>query len=327
MTRIWVLILLVAGMGLPLAAQEATPETTPDAPANQAVEALVLPAVDPIDISGDISIAGSSTVFPLTEKMIERFEEDGYTDTISDESIGTGLGFERFCVAGDTDIANASRAIRPTEIEQCAAINRTPLEFRMGTDAIVVVVSSANTYLENLTLAELAIAFSSAETWQDVRSEWPAEPIFRYTPGTESGTFDFFVDEVFDGEEAPLLAAERLQLSEDDNVLVRGVESKPNAIGFFGFAYFQENADLLRAVTINGITPDEATAEDGTYPLARPLFIYSDAMILQEKPQVAAFISYYLTYINEDILEVGYFPASTAALNEAKSALLEAITP
>ena len=315
---------------LQLVAQQATAiptsQPTPTVVSRIVVEALALPSVDPIDIAGDIAIAGSSTVFPLTEKMIERFEEDGYTDQINDESIGTGAGFERFCIAGDTDISNASRAIRDTEIEACKTIGRMPLEFRVGTDALVVVVSQENVFLEDLTLEELALAFSTAKTWKDVRAEFPNEPIYRYVPGTESGTFDFFVEEVFDNDNASLLAAERLQLSEDDNVLVRGVESKPGAIGFFGFAYFQENADLLRAVNINSITPDEATAEDGTYPLARPLFIYSDATILQENPQVAAFVNYYLTHVNEDILEVGYFPASIEALNTAKQTFLDALS-
>jgi phosphate transport system substrate-binding protein len=124
-------------------------------------------------------------------------------------------------------------------------------------------------------------------------------------------------------DEAPLLAAKNLQLSEDDNVLVQGVEGSPYAIGYFGYAYYQENADKLKALSIGGVTPTAVTAEDGSYPLARPLFIYSDPTILAEKPQVAAFINFYLTFVNEEIRDVGYFAASLEALNGARQAWLD----
>ncbi len=167
--------------------------------------------------------------------------------------------------------------------------------------------------------------FSTAEKWSDVDPSWPAENILRFSPGTDSGTFDYFVEEIFDTEEAPLLEAANLQLSEDDNVLVQGVEGSPYAIGYFGFAYYQENAGKLKALSIEGVTPDAQSAEDGSYPLARPLFIYSDASILMEKPQVAAYINFFLTFVNEEIIDIGYFPASDEALQAAKQAWLEAM--
>lgn len=302
-------------------AQEATPEVTPEAP----LVLVELPDVDPISVRGNISIAGSSTVFPLTERIIQRFEADGYTDTISEESIGTGAGFERFCVAGDTDISNASRAIRPREVENCRAIGREPVELRVGTDALVVAVSQENDFVVNLTLEEIARLFSTAQTWQDVRPEFPNEPILRFIPGTESGTFDFFVEAVLNNDEAPILAASNVQLSEDDNVLVRGVETSPFAVGFFGFAYYLENREGLRAVAIEGVEPNEISAEDGSYLLARPLFVYTASNVLAEKPQVGAFLIYYLTHVNEEVLDVGYFPASDAALNQARQNLLDAL--
>jgi ABC-type phosphate transport system substrate-binding protein len=168
-----------------------------------------------------------------------------------------------------------------------------------------------------------------------VRPEWPAEPIQRYSPGTDSGTFDYFVEAVMDpayvtsdadegkGKEAILNAA-GTQFSEDDNVLVQGVEGSPYAIGYFGYAYYNENKDLLKALSLGGVAPTEETAEDNSYPLSRPLFIYSDASIMQSKPQVAAFINFYLSNVNDLIGDVGYFPASAAALDEAKQAWLDA---
>ena len=280
----------------------------------------------PDAVSGDIVTAGSSTVFPLSERMKQRFEEEGFTGNLTVDSIGSGAGIERFCVAGETDIANASRAIRDTEIESCAALTppRTPVEFQVGIDALAVVVSSENDFVEDVTLAELAQIFSTATNWSDVRPEWPAEPIQRFSPGTDSGTFDYFVEAVMtpgfgDGAEAgeaAILESEGTQFSEDDNVLVQGVQGSPYAIGYFGYAYYQENASTLKALSVDGVAPTAETAESGEYPISRPLFIYSDATIMQEKPQVASFIWFYLNNVNDEILDVGYFPVSEEKMQE-----------
>jgi phosphate transport system substrate-binding protein len=279
---------------------------------------VVLPMADPLAVSGDISTAGSSTVFPLTERMAERYQSEGYSGQITVYSIGTGAGFERFCVAGETDISNASRAIKEDEVASCEAIGRAPLEFRVGTDALAVVVNPENDFVTDLTLEQLALAFSTAETWADVDPSFPAEKIARYSPGTDSGTFDYFVEAVFDEDDGPILASSNTQFSEDDNVLVQGVEGDKYAIGYFGYAYFAEEADRLKILNIEGVEPTAETTETGEYPLARPLYIYSTSSIMQEKPQVADFINFYLTYVNEEILDVGYFPASEAALNQAR---------
>jgi phosphate binding protein len=293
-----------------------------------------LPAVDPLGITGDIITAGSSTVFPLTSAMAERFEEDGYTGTITVDSIGTGAGFERFCVNAETDISNASRAIKDSEIEACAENNRVPVEFRVGTDALAIAVSNENDFVTNLTIAQLGAIFAGEyTTWDQVDASFPAEPIVLFSPGTDSGTFDYFVeavmepyaesqgvaeDQVGDAAEEFILSVEGTQFSENDNVLVEGIAGSPNAIGYFGYAYYAENSDVIHLVSVEGIEPNEETAESGEYPLARPLFIYSDATIMQQKPQVAAFINYYLTYVNDEILAVGYFPASEETLNAAR---------
>lgn len=285
---------------------------------------LTLPSVDPLEVEGDIVTAGSSTVFPLTEAMAARFEDEGYSGQITIDSIGSGAGLERFCVAGESDIANASRPINETEVESCRSIGREPIEFRVGTDALAVTVSQDNDFAQDVTLEELALIFSSAETWSDVRAEWPDEPILRYIPGTDSGTFDYFVEEIFEENEEPILGASNLELSEDDNVLVQGVIGSPYAVGFFGYAYYQENADTLKVLNIEGVEPSQANVENGSYALARPLFIYSDAGIIQEKPQVAAFINFFLTHVNEEIVSVGYFPASDTALEQAREGWLVA---
>jgi len=297
-----------------------------EAPAEEAAAADgTMPLPDPLLATGDIVTAGSSTVFPLSERMTERYQNEGFAGQITVDSIGSGAGFERFCVAGETDIANASRAIKEDETTACAAIGRTPIEFRVGTDALAVVVNPANDFVENLTSAQLALAFSTAETWADVDPSFPAEPIARYSPGTDSGTFDYFVEEIFDEDTAPILASTGTQFSEDDNVLVQGIAGDPYAIGYFGYAYYLENAGKLKIISVDGVAPTATSAEDGSYPLSRPLYIYSDAGIMQAKPQVADFINFYLTYVNDEIIDVGYFPASEDALNSARAAWLSAV--
>ena len=289
------------------------------------VSILALPEVDPLTVSGDIVTAGSSTVFPLSERMAERFQDEGYSGNITIDSIGSGAGFERFCVTGETDISNASRGIKDSEVESCQSIGRDPIEFRVGTDALAVVVSQENDFLEGVTFEELVMIFSSgAETWADVNPEWPDEEIRRFIPGTDSGTFDYFVEAVFDKNEEPILSASNTQLSEDDNVLVQGVLGSPYAIGFFGYAYYAENEDVLKILSIEGVEPTGATVDGGDYPLARPLFIYSTADIMEEKPQVADFVNFYLLYVDEEVADVGYFPASTDSLNASIQAWLDA---
>jgi phosphate transport system substrate-binding protein len=332
--RLGFLFLLVL-LALPVVAmaQEATSEPM--------VDPTELPAVDPLAVSGDIVTAGSSTVFPLTEAVAQLFIDEGFADSITIDSIGSGAGFERFCAKGETDISNASRPIRDSEIESCGQLTppRTPIEFRVGTDALAVVVSSENDFVDSLTCQQLAAAFSGqAATWADLDPSWPAEAIRLFSPGTDSGTFDYFVEAVLEAEEcgnfgdeaeAAILGVEGTQFSEDDNVLVQGVEGSPYAIGYFGFAYYTENAEQLKALAIDGgegpVTPDFDTVEGGEYLLARPLFIYSDAGIMAEKPQVAEFISFYLSNVNTVIEDVGYFPASVEALNAAKQAWLDAV--
>lgn len=304
-------------------APDTTNEDSAETPVKELAETTDAGVIDPIAFTGNIAIAGSSTVFPLSERMKERFENDGFGGQITVDSIGSGGGFERFCVEGESDISNASRPIKDSEVEQCATIGRNPIEIRVGTDALAVVVSMANDFVDDVTLEELAMIYSTAETWADVRSDWPNEPIQRFSPGTDSGTFDYFVEEVFDEDEEPILAADNLELSENDNVLVQGVEGSPYAIAYFGYAYFQENAEVLKPLAINGVEPNQESVDAATYPLARPLYMYSDAGIMEANPQVKAFIQYFLEHVNEEITDVGYFPANTVDLQNAIIAVTE----
>lgn len=309
----------------PAPAEPATPAEPTTAPAAPVSSGDPMSLYAPDAISGDIVVAGSSTVFPLAERMIERFAEEGFDGNATYDSIGSGAGFERFCVNGESDISGASRAIKDSEVESCKSIGRDPIEFRVGTDALSVVVSKGNDFVTDVTTEELALIFGTATNWSDVRSEWPAEPIQRFIPGTDSGTFDYFVEHVYDSDETTILAAENTQLSEDDNILVQGVLGSPYAVGFFGYAYYAENADTLNVLSVDGVKPTQATVDSNDYPLSRPLFIYSDASILQEKPQAAAFVYFFLTHVNDEITDVGYFPANDTVLSAAMEAWSGAI--
>lgn len=284
----------------------------------------VLPGVDAMAVTGDIITAGSSTVFPLSEAIAERFTDEGYSFNITVDSIGSGAGFERFTVAGETDISNASRPIKDKERVAAKEIGRDPIEFRVGTDALAVTVAKSNTFAKDVTLEELAKIFTS-EKWSDVRANWPDERILKFIPGTDSGTFDYFVEEVYDKDAAQILGASNLQMSEDDNILVQGISESPYGIGFFGYAYYVENKSILNVLNINGVEPNRENVDAAAYPLARPLFIYSDAKIMKNKPQVAAFIAYYLTYVNDEITRVGYFPANDSVIAAGKKAWLDAV--
>lgn len=331
--------LLLAACGAPAATEApvvSEPTSAPAEPTAAEAEPTTAAVDDPMSmylpdaVSGNIITAGSSTVFPLTERMKQRFEEEGFTGNLTVDSIGSGAGIERFCVAGETDIANASRAIEDDEVASCQSIGREPIEFYVGIDALAVVVSSENDFVTDVTVEELALIYSTATNWSDVRPEWPAEPILRFSPGTDSGTFDYFVEAIMEealgdtGGDAILNSA-GTQFSEDDNVLVQGVQGSPYAIGYFGYAYYQENASTLTALSVNGIVPTAETAESGEYPISRPLFIYSTAEIMQEKPQVASFIYFYITNVEDEVLDVGYFPVSAEAAQENLDAWLAAL--
>lgn len=318
-------------------AAPATTATAGEAPASE----LGLPIIDPLDVpEGDVAIAGSSTVFPLAVAVMDQWQDEG-GPAYAIDSIGSGGGFERFCVEGASDISNASRAIKDSEREACKAIGRDPIEIRVGSDALSVVISKTNYFAQELTLEEIAAAFSAptGATWDSVNPDFPAHPIQAFSPGADSGTFDYFNEVVFDeAEPSPILEAGVVEIvGEDDNLTVRGVAddgctegdlTSTCSIGYFGFAFFQQNADILERVGVDAgdgpVVPRDETVNDKTYPISRPLYIYTDAGIVAEKPQVAQFIAYFLNNVNDLIANVGYFPAPQENLQEAADAIAEA---
>jgi phosphate transport system substrate-binding protein len=259
-------------------------------------------------VSGEVIIDGSSTVYPVSEAAAEEFQIQNPQARVTVGQSGSGGGFKRFC-AGETDISDASRPIDEGEIETCAAAGIDWVELTVAWDGLSVVTNPANDFLQCLTMDELARVWepnSQVTTWRDVRTEWPAEEIELYGPGTDSGTFDYFTEHVV-GETGASRAD--FQASEDDNILVQGVAGDRNSLGYFGYAYFVENQERLKLVGVDAgegcVQPNDATIESGEYPLARPLFIYVSMASLEE-PAVRSFVEFYMRSATELVQPTGY---------------------
>ena len=248
-------------------------------------------------------------------------------------TVGTGGGFKRWC-AREVELAeldlkrpqivNASRPVTESEIERCRRVGIEPLGFHIGVDALALTVSADNDFITGLTFAELRQAFGSAQLWSEVRAGFPPEPIQLVIPGPDSGSFDFFAGAVLAGDAAAMLAKSPI-MSENDSQLAGSIHRNPYAIGFFGYAHYLAHEAELKLIALDNVAPSTRTVEDGSYALARPLFIYSDASIMRQQPPVRGFISYYLERVNEVILDVGYFEASPEALAQARDQWLGAV--
>lgn len=289
------------------------------------VGGINLGAVNPAEQQGEILIAGSATVQPLTQAMADRFIEAGFPDLIAVETSDTGPGFERLCTQGDIDIANASRLISAEEIAACAAIKRNPLGLRIGTDAVVIVVNPSNKFLTDATVEQLQRIFT-ASNWSDLNPRWPRRPIERFVPAAGSGTRTFF-ERTIGVSESELSAASNTTASADIDALAVAISNRPYGIGFLSYAAFQQHIGDLRAIKVAGVAANYQNVEEGRYRLARPLYIYTDANLLQKKPQVAAFITFYLQRVTTTSQDVGIFPPSKDVLKESAKALQDALAP
>ncbi|WP_353951312.1 PstS family phosphate ABC transporter substrate-binding protein [Knoellia sp. S7-12] len=278
------------------------------------------------NLSGSIVTDGSSTVGPLTEAAAELFMGDNSGVQITVGTSGTGGGFKKFC-AGQSAMSNASRPIKDEEKKLCADAGIEYQELVVANDALTVVANKENSFLDCLTTAELKTLWSpeatgKIKTWNQVNPKFPADPIKLFGPGTDSGTFDYFTDEI-NGEEGA--SRTDYEASEDDNVIVQGVSGDKNALGYFGYTYFEENADKLKAIKVdNGkgcVEPSSETARDGSYaPLSRPLYIYVDKKAWA-KPEVKAFVTFYVEKDADVAKAAKYIPLSVEQKKKAQEEL------
>lgn len=265
------------------------------------------------DLTGNVLVDGSSTVFPISEAMAEEFQAANPGVRVTVGVSGTGGGFQKFC-AGETDVSNASRPITAEEIAACEAGGVEFVELPIAFDGLSVVVNPENDFAQCLTTDELRTMWEPAaqgniSNWNQIRPDFPDQNLGLYGPGTDSGTYDYFAEAVVgeDGTRGDFTA------SEDDNVIVQGVSADPGGLGFFGYAYYIENQDRLKLLEIdNGdgcVAPSAETIADGSYqPLSRPEFIYVKTTSL-ENPAVRAFVDFQIDPANAGLIEeVGYVP-------------------
>lgn len=284
-----------------------------------AIVAGVAACGSPDTAASDILVDGSSTVFPISEGMAEEFMAANPGTRVTVGVSGSGGGFSKFC-AGETDISNASRPIKQEEIDACAEAGIEFVELPIAFDGITVVVNPENDWAQCLTPDQLNTMWSpeaeeTITSWNQVNPDYPDQALNLFGPGTDSGTFDYFTDAI-NGEEGA--SRGDYTASEDDNVVVQGVESDPGGLGYFGYAYYEENQEALKSVSIANaeggcIAPSREVIADGSYnPLARPLFFYVRVDSYETKPQVAAFVDYLIDPTNEELVaETGYVALPT----------------
>lgn len=260
-------------------------------------------------LSGTIKIDGSSTVYPVSQAVAEEFMKKNPGVNVTVSQSGTGGGFEKWAKK-ETDLSDASRPIKDEEKKAAEDAGLEPIELPVAYDGITVVVNKENDFVDTLTIDQLKKIWepkSKVKTWKDVNPEWPDQPIKLYGPGTSSGTFDYFTDEIV-GEEGK--SRTDFTQSEDDNTLVQGVAGDKNALGYFGFAYYVENKDKLKAVKIDAgkgaVEPTNENIQSGKYaPLSRPIFVYASKQAL-DKDHIKQFLEFYMTEGKEFVPEVGY---------------------
>jgi phosphate transport system substrate-binding protein len=277
-------------------------------------------------MTGEIKIDGSSTVFPISSAIAEEFRKDQPDVKVTVGESGTGGGMKKFTV-GETDISDASRPIKPAEDSIAKANKIEYIVLQLAYDGITVIANPANKFLENITLAELKKLWEPAaqgkiKKWNQVNPAWPAEEVHLYGPSTSNGTFDYFTEEIIG---AAGKSRGDYTASATDNVLVEGIAGDKNAIGYFGMAYYENNKDKLKLVKVEGVSPSEETVMNGTYkPLSRPLFIYVNKKSLQ-KPEVKAFVKYYIDNVKAIAGDVGYIPMHDDEYAKTQKVFEEAI--
>jgi phosphate transport system substrate-binding protein len=290
-----------------------------------AVSALALLGAAPLSASAQVvKIDGSSTVYPVTEAVAEEFQKANKGLKVTVGVSGTGGGFKKFC-RNETDISDASRPISASEMEACRATGVEYYELPVAFDALTVVINPKNSWLKQATVAELKKMWEPAAQgkvtrWNQVNPAWPDQPMKLFGAGSDSGTFDYFTEAVVGKSKS---SRGDFTASEDDNVLVQGVAGDVNALGYFGYAYYAENTNKLKALPIAekegkaGVGPSEATVLNGTYtPLSRPIFIYVNAKALA-KPEVKKFVEFYMANAAKMSKEVKYVPLPADAYKTA----------
>lgn len=272
-------------------------------------------------LSGNVKMDGSSTVAPIMEAVNEEYAATQPDVKVSIGVSGSGGGFEKF-IAGETDLSNASRPIKDEEKQKLEEAGIDFTEFEVAKDGLTIVVNKENDWAEDMTVEDLQklwVEDGKTKKWSDINPEWPDEEVKFYSPGTDSGTYDYFNEVILEEKD---MVKQNIQLSEDDNVLVQGVTGDKNAIGFFGYAYYLANKEELKAVKIGGVEPNNETIESGEYtPLSRPLFVYAKNASVKDNEAVYDFMKFTLDNSAEMAEAVGYVSLPEDKIKEATEKL------
>lgn len=272
-------------------------------------------------LSGSVKMDGSSTVAPIMEAVNEEYAATQPDVKVSIGVSGSGGGFEKF-IAGETDLSNASRPIKDEEKQKLEEAGIDFTEFEVAKDGLTIVVNKENDWAKDMTVEDLKklwVEDGTTKKWSDINPEWPDEEVKFYSPGTDSGTYDYFNEAILEEKD---MVKQNIQLSEDDNVLVQGVTGDKNAIGFFGYAYYLANKEELKAVKIGGVEPNNETIESGEYtPLSRPLFVYAKNSSVKDNEAVYDFMKFTLENSAEMAEAVGYVSLPEDKIKEATKKL------
>jgi len=292
----------------------------PPSTQDSAKQGIVLPEVNPLELEGTLGISGSQVVLPISQAIAGRFIQDGYPSKIDLAGIDTGVGFKLFCDRKNVDIVNAVLPITSQELAACAKSGVEPIGFQIAIDAVTIVVSSQNSFVPNsLTRDELAKVFT-VQKWSDVNPKWPKELIKRIVPaGTGTGgAVDLFSQVILNGNASQLTNAPNTISYDFVEQLHSEALINPYMVGFLEYSSYQQNREKVRAIAIDKVNPFLPT-----YPITRPLYIYADAKAIRTRPEVEGFINYYLTHVNEEVFNIGYFAVTPAVLNESKTKFLQ----
>ncbi|MEF8806898.1 PstS family phosphate ABC transporter substrate-binding protein [Natronomonas sp.] len=287
------------------------------------------------NLSGEIRVSGSSTVYPVAQEVTRQFAEQHPDVSFNLTKDGSGGGFENVFIPGDSDLNNASRPIKDEEVQRCRDNGIEPVEFFVAQDALTVVVNNDADWIDEISLEDLGTIWSpdtKPEMWSDVNSDWPDEPFDLYGPASTSGTYDYFTETVIGETEADQPIREDFEGTEEDDLIAQGVDGNEYALGYLPFAYYVNNPDTVKALSLSvdggdPVEPSLEGAKSGNYPLARPLFFYGNMGNIQEKNHLQEFLEFYINEADEDYIaeNIGYVPSSDEMVEDNLATLEAAI--
>ncbi|MDJ0677057.1 MAG: substrate-binding domain-containing protein [Calothrix sp. MO_167.B42] len=280
-----------------------------------------LPQVKPLEVEGNIVIAGAGTIEPLNELMYERFVQQGYAGIIDLNSIGTNSAIELFCQQKDFDLVTITRTLKNSEIAACTAKGIQPVGFRIGKNALMIVVNRQDTFVKKVTMSQVA-AILTREKWSNINPNWPDKSIQRFLT-TPSVALDLILEKAFPGNSQPTINPLNTKSYKNDESIIQNISNIRYGVGILSNVAYQRSSRTLRAIPLNGVAATSETVKNGTYPLSQTLLIYTDINRLKQKPQVSAFINFYLSHVNEEIVKAGLLSIGQQELNQSKMKWLE----